>query len=171
MKKRSQGFTLVELITVIAVIVILLGFMVGSSSSARKRAKINQAKSEIAALETAINAYRADIGSFPVDAAGASVNVDVVRQLSGLDLSGSKIAGLSDDWNGPYMEFDTSRLESTSGAFLDPWKNAYQIRGIGDDAGTTEAGLHNKYTFDIWSYGPNGTDESGASESDDVANF
>lgn len=171
MIKRSNGFTLIELITVIAVIVILLGFLIGSSASARKRAKINQAKSEIAALETALNAYRADIGTFPVDGSGSTVNADVVRQLGGLDLSGAKISGLSEDWNGPYLEFDKVRLSPSGGEFLDPWNNAYQIRGLGDDAGTTEADLHNKYTFDILSYGPDSTDDEGASGSDDIANF
>lgn len=170
MLKQERAFTLIELITVIAIIIILLGFLVGASSSARKRARINQAKSEIAALETALHAYRADVGAFPVDSAGGSVNIDVVRQLSGLDLSGAKISGLSSDWNGPYMEFDKARLGS-SGEFLDPWKMPYQIRGIGDDTGTTEANLHNKYTFDIWSYGPDGSDNNGAADSDDIANF
>ncbi len=171
MLKQERAFTLVELITVIAIIVILLGFLVGASSSARKRARVNQAKAEIAALETALNAYRADAGAFPVDSAGGSVNTDVVRQLSGIDLSGAKLNGLSNDWNGPYMEFDKNRLDASSGEFLDPWKNPYRVRGIGDDAGTTEANLHNKYTFDIWSYGPDGINQDGADTSDDIPNF
>lgn len=169
--RKSSAFTLVELITVIAIIAILLSLIVGVGSGARKRARINQAKVEIAALETAVHAYKTDMGNFPIDASGASVNVDLVRQLSGLDSSGSVITSLSDEWNGPYMEFDRARLDSASGEFLDPWRTAYHVRGIGDDLGTTEADLHNKFTFDIWSSGPDKIDELGAEGSDDIGNF
>lgn len=169
--KNRCGFTFVELISVIAIIVILLSIVVIGGSNARTRARMGQAKSEIAALEAAINAYRTDVGTFPVDPQGASVNADTVRQLGGLDASGAVIASLPNDWNGPYMEFDRSRLASGSGEFLDPWGNAYKILGIGDDIGTTAANLTNKYTFDIISFGPDGQDNDGAEASDDIANF
>jgi len=169
--RGRRGFSLIELITVIAIIAILMTFITAAGSGARKRARGKQAMAEVAAMETAVTAYRTDVGTFPRDGSGGSVNVDLVRQLSGLDAGGAKVATLSSDWNGPYMEFDRNRLDEGSGAFLDPWGHPYYVRGIGDDVGTTAANLHNKYTFDIWSAGPDGKDQGGAKESDDIGNF
>ena len=169
--RRSNGFSLVELLTVMTILVAVLSFIVVSGTEARRRARRSQARSEIAALETALQAYRTDLGVFPKDGAGATVNADVVRQLSGLDASGNTLSSLPADWHGPYMEFDRARLSSGAGEFLDPWGRPYVVLGLGDDAGTTAANLKNKYTFDILSTGPDGVNQSGASGSDDVTNF
>ncbi len=55
--KRKRGFTLVELITVIAMLLLLMGAVTSSVSGARRRAKIQQAISEAQELTNAILAY------------------------------------------------------------------------------------------------------------------
>ena len=55
--KRKRGFTLVELITVIAMLLLLIGAVTSSVAGARKRAKIQQAISEAQELTNAILAY------------------------------------------------------------------------------------------------------------------
>ena len=51
--KRKRGFTLVELITVIAMLLLLMGAVTSSVSGARRRAKIQQAISEAQELTNA----------------------------------------------------------------------------------------------------------------------
>ena len=55
--KRKRGFTLVELITVIAMLILLMGAVTSAVSGARRRAKIQQAISEVQELTNAILAY------------------------------------------------------------------------------------------------------------------
>ena len=55
--KGKSGFTLIELITVIAMILLLVGAVTSSVSGARRRAKTNQAIAEAQQLTDAILAY------------------------------------------------------------------------------------------------------------------
>ena len=64
-RQRSGAFTLVEMLTVIAVIVLLTGMVIGISSSVQYKAAKSQAQGQIAALSAACEAYKADNGSYP----------------------------------------------------------------------------------------------------------
>lgn len=55
--KGKNGFTLIELITVITMLLLLIGAVTASISSARRRAKIQQAITEAQQLTDAILAY------------------------------------------------------------------------------------------------------------------
>lgn len=54
---RQSGFTIIELITVIAILLILMGSITASVAGARRRAKTQQAISEAQQLTDAILAY------------------------------------------------------------------------------------------------------------------
>lgn len=56
----------------------------------------------------------------------------------------------SDTWHGPYV--------STEGFLFDPWENAYAYR---------VPGLHNTESYDLWSLGPDGEDNTG----DEIGNW
>ena len=62
--RREDGFTLVELLVVIVVIAILLAIAVGFQTGARERAHDATAKSNIRTAIPAIEAYRADDGTY-----------------------------------------------------------------------------------------------------------
>jgi prepilin-type N-terminal cleavage/methylation domain-containing protein len=65
-RRPSAGFTLVELLTVIAIIAILAAMLLPVFASAKKHAYMMKAKTEISGLVTAIEAYDQDYGRFPV---------------------------------------------------------------------------------------------------------
>ncbi len=62
----KHAFTLIELLTVIAIIVILAGLLLPAISAARRYAKIGQAKNDIKNIQTAIRAYYNEYGKLPV---------------------------------------------------------------------------------------------------------
>jgi len=62
---NSQGFTLIELLVVISIIGLLSSIVVGSLSSARKRAEAAKIVQEINQLKTALELYKNDHGVYP----------------------------------------------------------------------------------------------------------
>lgn len=67
---KSRGFTLVELLIVIAIIALLAG-MVFPITKALNRTKLRtRAKGELALLETAIQSYKTKVGVYPPDNPG-----------------------------------------------------------------------------------------------------
>ena len=69
MKKHahSSGFTLVEIVVVMTIMVILAGLVVGSMSYVRGRQDREKAKAQIALLAKAIEEYKTDMGEYPGD--------------------------------------------------------------------------------------------------------
>lgn len=60
-----QGFTLVELLTVIAIVVILAGLSVSALSWANTKSTKEKTKVQLRLLENGIQQYYADVGSYP----------------------------------------------------------------------------------------------------------
>ncbi len=67
-RRSGAAFTLVELLTVIAIIGILAAMLMPVLAAAKKHAKIAQAKTEIQGIVTAISGYDQDYSRFPVTA-------------------------------------------------------------------------------------------------------
>jgi len=61
----SRGFTLIEMITVVAIIVLLAGLIISTAGYANRKAALERATNEIKALGTAIDAYKIDNGGVP----------------------------------------------------------------------------------------------------------
>ena len=60
-----RGFTLVELLVVIVIIGILASLVVGLSGTASRKMRESRTRVELVAIETAIEAYKANFGHYP----------------------------------------------------------------------------------------------------------
>ena len=69
-KHYLTGFTLVELLVVVAIIGILATVVVISYSGAQKKARDARRQSDMSTIEQALNLYYNDLGSYPVHLAG-----------------------------------------------------------------------------------------------------
>jgi prepilin-type N-terminal cleavage/methylation domain-containing protein len=65
-RKRS-AFTLIELLTVIAIIAILMGLLLPALNGAKRQAQKVQAKNDLTQFVTAIKAFYTDYGAYPID--------------------------------------------------------------------------------------------------------
>ena len=138
-----------ELLVVIAILGILISLVTAGAQAARRRGAVTKAKTTIAGLEIAIAMYESDMGEYP-------------------PTGNSELVGaLQDDpndvnWSGPYMEFKQEDLKGEE--LMDPWGRPYQYDSI--SGGSPE---HRTKSFDLFSYGPNGTDDGGTG--DDIYNW
>ena len=84
---KKSGFTLVELLTVIAIIGVLAAFTVTVQRGVGRTTKISQARSEMVAIESALDNYKAQYGFYPQGsgngASGALVN-QLYYELTGV---------------------------------------------------------------------------------------
>ena len=141
----KSAFTLIEMLTVMAVIAILASLIVGIQAFAQKKAALTRASGEMQTMATACQAYKADEGGFPRDIKGENSDTDALdprvdgdptnlkyqkaslylyKKLTGDEnATGKKGDGKS------YCEFIPSQLQKdASGAvkfIRDPFGNSY----------------------------------------------
>jgi prepilin-type N-terminal cleavage/methylation domain-containing protein len=64
-RHSSHGFTLIEVLTVIVIILIIAGWVISAFGPANKKAAEARAKSEIQMISAACESYKADNGEYP----------------------------------------------------------------------------------------------------------
>lgn len=120
---RRGAFTLIELLVVVAIIAILAALTLSTLGYVNKKGAESRARSEVAALSAAIEAYKLDTGTYPT-------NVNRLYTVLCPASSGAKV----------YFE-PTPGILTTNGStvfFTDPWGAPY--------------GYSNFTTyFDLWS--------------------
>ena len=62
---QNKGFTIVELLTVMAVIALLIGLLVPALSMVKDRAKDIQQRAQFHAITTGLEMFKADFGDYP----------------------------------------------------------------------------------------------------------
>src|SRR5262245_50840413 len=72
-KYRYTGFTLIELILVLGIIIVLSGLVLSTVGYARKKGALARAETEIAAISAASENYKADNGVYPRDTATTDI--------------------------------------------------------------------------------------------------
>lgn len=62
---RRSGFTLIELMIVVAIVAILAGLSMGAMGYVNRKGAASRAQTEVAALAEAIESYKLDYGTYP----------------------------------------------------------------------------------------------------------
>ena len=125
--RRSGGFTLIEVLIVIAIVLALTGLVGVAVFSRRDEAKKDTAKIELNNLKGALSMFRLDFDRWPTDQEG----VKVLWDKSVLD---------SEAEQGKWKQYLTEPLPN------DKWGNPWGYRQKSEHGDDTK--------YDLWSFGP-----------------
>lgn len=136
-RKGREGFTLVEVLVVMAILVLLFGLVGPRVLNAQRGANEKAAKTQIGAFKGALERYALDMTDFPTTEQGLQA---LIEEPEG-EGEEETAAG---NWGGPYLKSDDIPR--------DPWGSPYQYEyppthGKGKDP-------------EIWSYGPDKEDDT-----------
>ena len=155
------AFTLIELLVVIAIIIILAGLILTTSGYVQRKGARARAETEIAAMSSALESYKADNGIYPTDASTTeqldsttsfdpsnyqSASLYLYKQLSGDATGNRQPSGKS------YFAFKPNMLSPADQTqnvqyIRDPFGNSY---GYSTKMAVSGTGGYNP-TFDLWS--------------------
>lgn len=105
--RHRRGFTLLELLVVISIIVVLISLLLPTIAKVRQQAHATSTKAQITSLATAMQAYSGDFGSFPGPVPNAT-----------LGLPACGISGAVDQANNPIAGWDVTKMSMAENAYL-----------------------------------------------------
>jgi general secretion pathway protein G len=106
----DDGYTLMELLVVLAILGFLAAMATPQVLKYIDRSRVGTAKTEVANISSALELYKLDIGHYPTTQEGL---VALQKAPTG-----------SDNWNGPYLKKQS--------ALNDPWGRPYHYKSPGD---------------------------------------
>ncbi len=106
---KHSGFTLLELLVVMVIIGLLVGYVGPKYFAQVGKSEVKAARAQIDALEKALDQYRLDTGHYPTTEQGlAALFAKPANETR---------------WDGPYLK---------KAVPLDPWGNSYQYKSPGE---------------------------------------
>lgn len=183
-----RGFTLVEMVTVVAVIAILAGIMLGAAGAAQRRAMTSRTQATINQLGVGIEMKKADVDYYPPDFRVWGVRIAWENRDNPWPCESlywwlfyeptRRLYSGQPNPQQPYVKFRPDQLQDSGKTIpgesenymrvVDAWGNPINYKanqGNGyyfqtpaqGETSPTYYPRHNRMTFDLCSYGANGT--------------
>ena len=121
---KRKGFTLIELMVVIAIIIILAAIAIPNYLQMTERAKRSRLASDMATLATVLETFKTDWGIYPIAATAQEIDLDtVVRRELSQGGSGTAVTNIANRFNavgeeGPVNYIKDGTLTSMTNPFI-----------------------------------------------------
>jgi prepilin-type N-terminal cleavage/methylation domain-containing protein len=149
-KAISSGFTLIEMLVVIAIIAILASLLLPAMNMAYKKARISRAQTEMAGIAAAIKSFYAEYGIMPTPCSNGHADHTFMGKWGIYNLNPKPNSLIFDLLRGVnltnnpkrivFLDVPAASMQGTStlpshketytaadGCYLDPWGNPYLI--------------------------------------------
>ncbi len=153
------AFTIVEVLVVMAIILVLAGLILATSSYVHNKGARSRAEAQIAAMSAALENYKADNGIYPANSTLVPTEPNPTNYQAASKILFQSLTGDSDIDGQPgpstsYMALKPNQIGGTSPAFFvkDPFGNSYGYSTVGPTGGGYNP------TFDLWSTAGSTTD-------------
>lgn len=161
MRPRRRGFTLIEMLVVMAILAILAMY-IASVLIRGNRGWTEKARSQIRVIEMALDAYHDEFGTYPPDTGyglamesspgtydAGSLWRYLILQVTDAR-TGKSLGPFLEEWPQEALREYADAAAGRSFYLTDPWGQPYAF------VGERKRVLHNTGSFDIFSPGPNG---------------
>src|SRR5690242_3150231 len=150
--RAASGFTIIELIVVIGIVLLLAGLVLAISAYVHNKGARSRAEAEIAAISAALENYKVDNGAYPISTDTSSLNAQNSFDPSGYQTASANLyrslVGDSDSDGQPgpgtaYVSLKPNQISGSGGStyLKDPFGNSYGYSTAGQ-AGTSGVGYN-----------------------------
>ena len=124
MKRVQQGFTLIELMIVVAIVGILAAIALPAYQDYVIRSKMSEAEAAIASCKTSVSEYLSTKNALPTDTTASGCNNQTTKYVSSLTVANGVIKAVSVN-TGASPECTLTLTPTTSGATVTTWTGTY----------------------------------------------
>jgi prepilin-type N-terminal cleavage/methylation domain-containing protein len=144
-KTQKSAFTLIELLTVVAIIAILVALLFPAIGTAIKKAEKARAQAAVTGLAVGFKAYFNEFSRFPTNFPSDSTSYPITTNSFDPPPGRAKIS---------VFDFTLDKKNR----FVDPWGNSYMVRVDAnyDNQVTPPSGAVVNASVLVWSWGPSG---------------
>jgi prepilin-type N-terminal cleavage/methylation domain-containing protein len=182
---RPAGFTLIEVMTAVAIILILMAMLFPVVKVVRDIARKQKAQTEVASLYHAFKQYYNDYSRWPTNLMGSDTGLNIEDNMPGIAVGTNLIqvfAGVDVNGQNPrqvvYWEAPPGSV-SSNGFFIDPWREPYKYMCDFNYDGTLHMELVggsvrtnlDSVGVGVWSKGPNMNDDNAGTCADDLTTW
>ncbi len=146
--RGKSGFTLVEVLTVLFIVGILLGIVLGSALYASQAARVSRAESDLNTLADALDRFHLVFGEYP----------DVESATNLVTYRRDALNGEADGWH-------FAHLLPKGFTAVDPWSHPYLYRVYTPERGGAQSQEGDETLYELASSGPDGKEGT----DDDIA--
>ena len=149
-RRGRSGFTLIELMVVVAIIAVLIGIMLPAYSGMKQKALMKRAEADARALASAIRAYHTEFSEWPYNPAGGGLWYTTNGFFVKLTSAGNGRRNFSEWDQGNQLLGDPFRSRSSTVPTTQPYR--------------VQISVTDNYVR-VWSCGMNCVDDNGIADS------
>lgn len=144
----KSGFTLIEILVVLAIIMILAGLTVGMFQYANRKAMRDRTIAQMKVIQGSLEQYYNDVGMYPTG------TVEVIPKLAE-ELAGSGPLKMNAGVNKVYLKDINERTTNSAGYLFDPnghrWGYHCTEVSVDPDGVKVYGGRYNRNSYDLFS--------------------